>query len=115
MNRLFIDLYLDEDVDVLIADLLHAYGFDALTTRDAGNLRGSDSKQLAFAIGQKRTLLTHNRADFEELAQEYFEAGREHRGIICAVRRPPREITRRLLTIIEHVTAEEMENKIRYI
>ena len=30
-----LELYLDEDVDVLIADLLKAYGFSALTTRDA--------------------------------------------------------------------------------
>ena len=28
---LFVELYLDEDVDVLIADLLKAYGFSALT------------------------------------------------------------------------------------
>lgn len=36
MSDVFIRLYLDEDVNVLIADLLKARGFDALTTRDAG-------------------------------------------------------------------------------
>jgi hypothetical protein len=36
MNHLFIELYLDEDVDVLIADLLRARGFKATTTREAG-------------------------------------------------------------------------------
>ena len=34
--RLFIEVYTDEDVDVLIADLLRARGFSVLTTRDAG-------------------------------------------------------------------------------
>ena len=41
MNRLFIELYLDEDVDVLVADLLRARGFVATTTRDAGNLQAA--------------------------------------------------------------------------
>lgn len=28
MNHLFIAIYLDEDVDVLVADLIRAHGFD---------------------------------------------------------------------------------------
>ena len=32
---LFIRLYLDEDVSVLVAQLLNPYGFEILTTRDA--------------------------------------------------------------------------------
>ncbi len=31
MTNLFIDLYLDEDVSVLVADLVRARGFSALT------------------------------------------------------------------------------------
>jgi hypothetical protein len=31
MSNLFIRLYLDEDVNVLVADLLKAKGFDALS------------------------------------------------------------------------------------
>ncbi len=115
MKQLFIDLYLDEDVDVLIADLLDAYGFDALTTRDADNLGLTDSKQLAFAVDQNRALLTHNRPHFEALAGQYFEAEQTHYGIICAIRQSPAKITHRLLKILDHVTAEEMKNQIRYI
>jgi predicted nuclease of predicted toxin-antitoxin system len=43
---LFIRLYLDEDVNVLVADLLRARGFDAITVRDAGQLRATDAEQL---------------------------------------------------------------------
>ena len=39
MSNWFICLYLDEDVNVLVADLLKARGFDALTVRDAGQFR----------------------------------------------------------------------------
>ncbi len=42
---LFIELYLDEDVDILVADILRGYGFVAETTRDAGQLGGSDVAQ----------------------------------------------------------------------
>ena len=62
MNRFFIELYLDEDVDVLVADLLRARGFVATTTRDAGKLQASDAEQMACAVGRQETLLTHNRA-----------------------------------------------------
>ena len=70
---LFVELYLDEDVDVLIADLLKAYGFSALTTRDADQIQNSDADQLAYAAMQQKTLLTHNRVHFESLAKLYFE------------------------------------------
>ena len=36
MIRLFIELYLDEDVDVLIAQLMRARGFVVVTTQEVG-------------------------------------------------------------------------------
>jgi predicted nuclease of predicted toxin-antitoxin system len=115
VNRLFIELYLDEDVSVLVADLLRARGFVAATTREAGKLGSSDLEQLKYAIIVDKTFLTHNRADFETLAQQYFSAGRPHHGIVIAVRRSPNEIVRRLLPILNSVTRDEIENQLRYI
>ncbi len=115
MPQLFIELYLDEDVDVLVAELLRGRGFDVLTTRQADCLGESDEEQLAFAVRHERKLVTHNRADFEELAQKYIVTEREHYGIILATRRQPYEIVRRLLTILNHVTADEIKNQLRYI
>lgn len=115
MNSVFIRLYLDEDVNVLVADLLKARGFDAITARDAGKLRATDEEQLAFAVSQQRTLITHNRTDFEELVQVYFDTEQVHYGVIFAVRRSPNDIAQRLMVILNHVTADEMENQVRYI
>ena len=115
MTRLFIELYLDEDVDVLVADLVRARGFQAITTQAAGRIRKNDVEQLAYAVSQQKTLFTHNRADFEVLAQQYLTTGQTHYGIMIAVRRSPYEIARRLLTILNRVTADEMENQLRYI
>ena len=115
MSRLFIELYLDEDVDVLVADLVGARGFQATTTLSEGQIGNTDADQLAYAVSLQETFLTHNRSDFEQLAQQYFTAGRIHYGIILAVRRSPYEIAQRLLAILNQVTADEMQGQLRYI
>jgi predicted nuclease of predicted toxin-antitoxin system len=115
VSELFIELYIDEDVDVLVADLIRARGFVATTTRDAGGLSKTDEEQLEFAVDQQATMLTHNRLDFEKLAAQYVLDGKTHYGIILATRQSPYEIVRRLLLILNHVTADEMKNNIRYI
>jgi hypothetical protein len=115
MTSLFIELHLDEDVDVLIADLVQARGFQVETTQEAGHLGKDDNEQLAYAVSRQKTFLTHNRVHFEALGRQYFASGQTHYGIIIAVRRPPYAIVRRLLTLINSVTADEMQNQLRYI
>ena len=115
MNRLFIELYLDEDVHVLIAELVCSYGFAATTARQENNLGYTDDEQLAYAVQHGKVILTHNRVDFERLAETYFRAGKEHCGVIIAVRRSPYEVARRVARILDKVTAEEMMNQLRYI
>ena len=115
MSRLFIELYLDEDVSVLVAELLRTRGFIVQTTQEAGRTNADDEEQLAYAVSRQRALLTHNRDDFARLAQKYFADGRKHYGIIIAVRRPPNEIVRRLLTILNQTTSDEAEDQVIYI
>ena len=115
MSRIFICTYLDEDVDVLIAELLRSRGFESTTVRQANQLGKTDAEQLQYAVSKGAALVTHNRSDFEKLAQEYFEAKKQHFGIIIAVRHPYQEIVRRLLLILDSTTADEMENQIVYV
>jgi predicted nuclease of predicted toxin-antitoxin system len=115
MNRLFVELYFDEDVDILVADLMRARGFTVKTTREEGRLHDNDEAQLAYAVSQQCAVVTHNRTDFENLARLYFETRQTHFGIIIAVRRPPYEIAKRLASILNQTTADEMQNQIRYI
>lgn len=115
MSRLFISLYLDEDVSALIGTLVRSRGLSATTTLAAGNTGKSDAAQLAFAATRQLAILTHNRADFERLAAEYYTQNQPHAGIIIAVRRTPYEITSRLLKLMNDISAEEMDNQVMYI
>lgn len=93
MNKLFIEVYLDEDVNVLIAGLIRSRGFVVKTTQEAGNLAKTDYEQFEFAKGQEFVLLTHNRVDFERIAKEHFESNEIHYGLTIAARHSPQEIT----------------------
>jgi hypothetical protein len=115
VKDLFIELYLDEDVDVLVADLVRSRGFAAATTLEAGNLGATDANQLHYAASHDRAILTHNRQHFVELAKEYSLAGQHHAGIIIAGRYPAYEVLRRLLRILNGVTAEEIRDQIQFI
>jgi hypothetical protein len=46
-----IKLYLDEDVEVFLADAVRRRGYEATTTRDCGNLGIADLAQIDFARG----------------------------------------------------------------
>lgn len=114
MTGLFARLYLDEDVSVRAAGMIAARGFDVLTTVNAGRLGASDADQLCFAASEHRVFVTHNRRDFELLVEEYFSNGLLHAGVILAVRRPPREITIRVLDLLNRNTADEFTNQVFY-
>jgi predicted nuclease of predicted toxin-antitoxin system len=55
---LFIELYLDEDVDALVSDLIRARGFTSITARDAGNLHKDDNEQLSYAADNRFVFVT---------------------------------------------------------
>ncbi len=50
MNELFIKLYLDEDVDHLVAKLVRPNGFEVIVTSEIGRRSESDPLQLEYAI-----------------------------------------------------------------
>lgn len=115
-NHLFIKLYLDEDVSVLVAELLRPHGFDILSTRDANNLGKADRSQLLFATEQQRTILTHNRSDFENLHRAWLAEQQPHAGIIVANRRASAsDLTRRVMKLLNLFTIDEIRNQLLYI
>ena len=115
MSEIFSKIYLDEDVNVLIAKYVRLQNFNALTVTEAGKRGESDAEQLRFAADNGYAILTHNRVDFEKLARAYFEKAQSHGGIVIAVRRPANEVAAKLLNVLNAFTADEMANQIIYI
>ncbi len=110
--KLFADLYLDEDVSVLVATLLQARGFSVLTARDEGMLQRDDEEQLARAVSLGRCIFTHNRVDYEELQRRYIDSHQNHYGIIVGSRRNAYELARRLAILLNTLSAVEIENQL---
>ena len=68
-----ITLLLDEDVRPILGEILRQRGYDAVHVLDAGRTGQSDAEQLAYAVSQRRTILTHNIRHFRLLNQRYHE------------------------------------------
>jgi hypothetical protein len=64
--------YVDEDLSNAFAAELRRLGHDVLHTRDAGNRRAIDPRQLAFAVREDRSLVTANFADFRMLHEAWL-------------------------------------------
>lgn len=90
-------LYLDEDVDPLLAHVLRDRGVDCLSTNEAAKRGLSDEEQLVFAASQLRTILTFNVRDFVVLARQYARAGLHHSGIVVSSHLPFSDLLRRVL------------------
>ena len=115
VSALYIHLYFDEDVSVRIVDNLSTRGFDVLSSRDADMLGTSDDEQMLYAVSLRRTIVTHNRVDFESEHRKFVESGLKHYGVIIVKRRKPEEVVTRLLALLDSVSADEIENQLRYI
>ena len=110
-----IQLYLDEDVDPLLAPVLRERGIDCLSTRDAQNLGLSDTQQLMFATAQGRVILTYNVKDFLLLSKELANSSRHHCGIIISNHLPFRELLRRVLVLVHRQADTDLNDAVLWL
>ena len=110
-----IRLYLDEDVHGGVSKALRRQGYDVLSVNEAGKGGRSDWEQLAFAVEQNRAIFTFNAADFIALQVQYWEQELTHSGIIISKQITLEETIRRLLYLLAHVSAEEINNQLRWL
>ena len=112
-----IRLYVDEDAaQHAVVDGLRSHGIDVLTVLETGIIGESDEEQLTFAAAQGRAIYTLNVSDFCRLHTEFLASGRQHSGIIVIPRQrySVGEKIRRLLQIVNSLTAEQMCNRLEY-
>jgi len=110
-----VKVYLDEDVNSIVAAMLRAEGIFAQTVTELGRKSLSDDQQLEFAVSNQSLIVTHNRVDFEQLAVEYFNENKNHYGIVISTFKPPRAIAYDLIELLERFSVEEFKNQIFYI
>jgi predicted nuclease of predicted toxin-antitoxin system len=82
-----VQVYLDEDVSVLLGELLKSRNIDAITARDIGMLGKTDDEHLRQAMSLKRIFITHNRVDFEQLFTDFVFQNTHHFRIIVLTRK----------------------------
>jgi hypothetical protein len=108
-------VYLDEDVDVLLATLLSTHGLDCLTTVAAGNRGQTDEGQLQFAFQESRVIITHNPDDFDNLAVARWAQQRDHAGILIAIRRADAfDLARHVLPVLQLFDQAGWRNMVLY-
>ena len=110
---LLIRLYLDADVDVKLAANLRRAGYDCVSAREVGNAALDDETQIVFATNEGRVLLTHNIQDFVPIFERWWHANRNHPGIVVSQQIPLGELQRRVMRLLDTVTADEMKNNLR--
>src|SRR6266478_2082605 len=113
-----IRLYLDEDsMDHDLVDALRLHSVDATTPAEVGMMERSDEAHLLWAATEGRVLYSFNMQDFCRLHNEYLSSGKTHAGLILAQQQRYRigEQMRRLLRLINRLTAEEMVDRIEFL
>jgi hypothetical protein len=94
---------------------LRRHGYDVLTVREAGQRGLSDAEQLAYAVHQGRTLFSFNAVDYIALHLAYLARDQQHAGIVVAKQVPIGETVRRLLVLLDQVSADEVCNQLRWL
>jgi predicted nuclease of predicted toxin-antitoxin system len=105
-----IKLYLDEDVNPLLAEDLRQRGYDVVSAHEVPNLSVGDRDQLEYARGQERALLTHNRDDFLEIAREYVVNHMPHWGILYVPQVGYSQLLRRVVGFLAAVTQTQVRD-----
>ena len=110
-------LYFDEDsARHALAREIGTRGADVITAYQAGMAAKNDEEQLAWATLNGRAVYSFNRGDFYELHTNWLRDGRSHGGIILSRQDLSiGEQMRRLLRLINRLTAEEMVDRIEFL
>lgn len=110
-----IKLYLDEDVEVFLADAVRRRGYAATTARDCGNLGIADLAQIEFARRLGFVIVTYNVHDFPRLHYEIIGRNEHHSGFVVAKQESFTAVLRRLLKLLAARSGEDMQDTLDYL
>jgi Domain of unknown function (DUF5615) len=113
-----IRLYIDEDAMAeALVQALTERGVDVTTANRENMVCRADPEHLAHATDLNRVLYSFNVGDFCQIHSEWLAANKPHAGIIVASQKKFSigEQMRRLLQIVNTLSAEEMENQLEFL
>lgn len=113
-----ISLYLDEDtMRASLLQALRAQGLDVTSAQEKQMKGCSDEEQLRFATEQGRAIYSFNRKHYMALHTRFIEQGISHAGIILEIhnRWPVGEQMRRLVKLVDTLSAEELVNRVEFL
>jgi uncharacterized protein with PIN domain len=103
--------YFDEHIPHSVAHGLRQLGVDVVVSQEAGMTSADDEVHLQFATQDGRVVYTHDR-DFTRL----HATGVSHGGIVYSSQGlPVRVMIDGLFEIFQVLTAEEMQDQLRYL
>jgi hypothetical protein len=112
-------LCLDEGIDPAAAAALRR-GHDVVSAHDVGmaGTAVADGGHLAYAVRERRVLLTFNIKDYAPRCDAWWQQGRAHPGIVVS-RQYPRaqigEFIRLVESLLKLATEEELANRLRFL
>ena len=110
-----IQLLLDEHIWVGLSEALTQRGYDVIHLNDTGQRGIDDEPLLVFATAQGRAVLTYNIRHFVPLVRLWYEAGREHAGVILSTQLPPGELLRQIERLLATLSADTLKNTVRWL
>jgi hypothetical protein len=115
-EELLVSIYLDADVERMIAKALRQRGYTCHAADEVGMKQASDEAQLEYAARMGYALVTYNVEHFAPLHARHLQKGWEHSGIVLIPKRwGASEVLRRLLKLLDAVTADEMCNSVKWL
>lgn len=103
---------LDEHIWKELTTILKARGYDAVSIVDLDR-SADDEPILELATAQGRAVLTFNVSNFAPLSRLWYEAGKEHAGIVLSHQVSNAELVQRTIRLLQTISAEELWNNVR--
>jgi hypothetical protein len=110
-----IKLLLDEHIWEGLAEALTQRGHDVVHIANTEHSGVDDEPLLAFAAAEGRAVLTYNVRHFVPLVRLWYEAGREHAGVILSIQLPPGELLRQVERLLITLSADELKNTVHWL
>jgi predicted nuclease of predicted toxin-antitoxin system len=93
---------------------LREAGYDVVSVAEVERKGISDEDVMAWAIVEHRAVVTHNAQDFAPLAKMYYFQQMGYSGISIVRQFEKDELLRRVLALLEPLSAEDLTDTLRF-